>query len=68
VYLDGTLWQEAAVQWADDGNTGGVSGAVPVPLQAGQDYVQLYVFTTLSVAFPAGAGRYPYMEIAWISS
>lgn len=68
VYLDGSLWQEGPVQWADESNTGGVSGAVPVPLQGGSDYVQMYVYTTASVALPASAGRYPYLEISWISS
>lgn len=68
VYVDGSLWQEAGFVWADDGNTGGASGSVPVPLQGGSDYVQMQLFTTLSVAFPATAGRYPYMELTWISS
>jgi len=68
VYLDGSLWQEAALVWADDGNTGGASGSIPVPLTGGSDYVQVYLYTTASVAYPATAGRYPYAEIAWQSS
>lgn len=68
VYVDGSLWQEAGFMWADDGNTGGAAGAVPVPLQGGSDYVQMYIFTTLGVNTPALAGRFPYMEIAWLSS
>jgi len=68
VYLDGALWQEAAFLPGDVGDTSGASGAVPVPLQAGQDYVQLVIWTDAIVNTPAAAGRYPYMEISWVGS
>jgi hypothetical protein len=68
VYVDGALYQEVAMEWADATSTAGASGAIMVPLQGGFDYVQAYIYSSASTSTPAVAGRYPSMEIAWISS
>jgi hypothetical protein len=68
VYLDGSLYSEAAALQAPNGTPSGCSGAVMVPLLAGIDYLQMFLFSTASVAAPATAGQFPTMEIAWISS
>lgn len=68
VYLNGTSYGEVAMNWADSTNTAGACGAMPVPMQGGSDYVQAYIWSGAAVNTPATAGRYPTMEITWISS
>lgn len=68
VYVDGAQWGQAAMVWADSGSTAGASGALPVPLLGGSDYVQMYIYSSAAVSTPATAGRYPSCEISWLSS
>lgn len=68
LYVDGSIYQQAAFSWANNGNTSACSGSVQVPLLGGSDYVQMYIYSTIAVNTPATAGRYPDMEIAWISA
>jgi hypothetical protein len=67
LYLNGSLWQYGSDDWAVNGTDSGTSGAVQVPLLPG-DYVQLYVYSTVSVNTPGTAGQYPSIELSWVSS
>lgn len=68
LFVSGSLWQVGSEGWGVNGNTSGSSGAVQVPLLGGSDYLQLYLLSTSAVSTPATAGRFPEMEIAWISA
>lgn len=68
VWLNGAIYQQLAMEPADVGNTVGASGAMMVPLQGGYDYVQPYIYSSASTSTPAVFGRYPTMEIAWMSN
>ena len=65
--LNGTLWQYGSDDWAVASAPSGSSGAVQVPLLAG-DYVQAAVMPTASVSTGTTAGELPSMELCWVSS
>lgn len=67
VWVDGAQYAQVSLAPGVDGNTSSASGTVLLPLSAG-DYVQFYVFSTAAVNSSTTAGRYPAMELAWISS
>lgn len=67
LWLNGVLWQYGSVDWAPSSGDGSSSGAAQVPLLPG-DYVQMWVFATVSVSTPTTAGQLPAMELAWVSS
>jgi hypothetical protein len=68
LYVDGTAYQVASGSLGDTGNTSGSSGSIMVPLLGGSDYVQMYIYSASAVTAPATAGRYPAMEVSWLSS
>jgi hypothetical protein len=68
IYVDGSLYVQVSGNWTSGSTPAGSSGAVPVPLLGGSDYVQAYIYTSSSTSTPATAGQYPTMEIAWTSS
>lgn len=68
LWVDGAEYQQASLTPGVNGNTSGSSGALIVPLIGGSDYVSLYIYSFAAVNTPALAGRYPEMEIAWISN
>ena len=68
LYVSGSAYQVASGSLGNTSNTSGSSGTIPVPLLGGFDYVQMYIYSSSAVNTPATAGRYPSMEIAWISS
>ena len=65
IYIDGSLYQQASAGWGVNGHDSGSTAAVQVPLIGGQDYVQMYIYSTASTTTPATAGQYPAMEISW---
>lgn len=68
LYLNGTVWARGGTGWMPPGRAGGSSGGYIVPLVGGQDYLQLYLYSTASVNAPATAGEYPSLDLTWISS
>ena len=67
LWLNGSLWQVASGDWAPQSVDCGSNGASQVPLVPG-DYVQAYVFVSVSVSTPTTAGQLPAMELSWVSS
>lgn len=67
LWLNGSLWSVASGDWAPSSVDSGSNGTVQVPLVGG-DYVQMLVFTTVSVSTPTTAGQLPSMELSWLSS
>lgn len=68
LFVSGAEWGIGSLSWGVNGNTSGSSSAVQVPLTGGADYLQMEIFSTAAVSTPALAGRYPEMEIMWISA
>lgn len=68
LYVDGSAYQVGGGTPGSASVASGSSGAVAVPLLGGSDYVSMYIYSSGSVSTPATAGRYPSMEIAWLSS
>ena len=68
LYVDGAAYQVASGTLGSTTTASGSSGTIAVPLLGGSDYVQMYIYSSGAVSTPATAGRYPSMEIAWISS
>ena len=68
LYVDGAAYQVASATPGSTAVASGSSGSIAVPLLGGSDYVSMYVYSSSAVNTPAAAGRYPSMEIAWISS
>ena len=68
LYVDGAAYQVASGSLGSTAVASGSSGTIAVPLLGGSDYVSMYVYSSGSVSTPAAAGRYPSMEIAFVSS
>lgn len=67
LWVSGSLWAETSVSWGVNANTSGSSGGTEVPLLGGTDYVQMFIASSAAVSTPTNAGRFPEMEIQWIS-
>jgi hypothetical protein len=67
LYVDGSPYQVASGSLGSVTTASGSSGTLALPLLPG-DYVGMYIYSSGAVNTPATAGRYPGMEIAWISS
>jgi hypothetical protein len=65
--VDGATYAETAATWGIPTGTSGASGVFQVPLLGGNDYIEMGIFSAAATTTPAVAGRYPTMEIAWIS-
>lgn len=68
LFVDGANYMQASAGWGVNGGQSGSCASVQVPLVGGVDYVQFYVYSVAATAGPATAGRYPSMEIAWVSA
>ena len=66
--VDGVLYAQASAGWGPPSATGGSCASVQVPLLGGVDYVQMLVYSAAASAGAATAGRFPSMEIAWVSA
>lgn len=68
LFVDGSNYMQASAGWGVSGGQSGSCASVQVPLVGGVDYVQFEVYSTAATAAPATAGRYPTMDIAFIST
>lgn len=67
LYLNGSVWEYPADDWAVSGADSGTNGPVEVPLIPG-DYVQVYAYVTGTSSTPGAAAQYPAIELSWVSS
>ena len=68
LFVSGSEYQVASMSPGVNGNTSGSAGPVLVPLTGGVDWLQMYIYSLEAVSTPATAGRFPSMEVSWISS